>query len=62
MTLPYDISRCSGTDNDLCKSCRRTEPGCEYRQSFFRVPPIDENSGECAMLIENQGIRFTLAP
>lgn len=37
-TLPFDVSRCKGFENNpLCQQCRRTEKGCQYRQSYLVV-------------------------
>lgn len=35
MNLPYDIARCEGVTDVLCKFCRRTEPGNPTRQVYI---------------------------
>ena len=37
-TLPFDIARCEGfKNNPLCQMCRRTERGCQYRQTYLII-------------------------
>lgn len=33
--LPFDYARCNGTTADLCKTCRRREPGHPKWQPFI---------------------------
>jgi len=51
MSLPYDISRCSGTPAPLCKDCqRRTSPGRPEWQSY--IPPANYSGNECENYIK----------
>lgn len=49
MTLPYDIARCFGTTDELCKKCRRREPGDPVVQWYVN-PAIE--GGQCENFIE----------
>lgn len=48
MTLAYDYARCNGTEEDLCRTCRRREPGHAFYQAYM-APPIKR--GNCEMYI-----------
>lgn len=50
--LPYDISRCIGTEHQTCQTCIRREPGHAPMQSYIR-PAIFSN-GECWNQIEQR--------
>lgn len=43
-TLPFDIERCPGNTSELCKTCRRKEPGCPHWQSYGPATAAD---GKC---------------
>ena len=53
MTLPYDYTRCVGTDKPECRDCRRREPGREMWQAVMTIPPETEN-GKCPMKIGSE--------
>ena len=46
MNLPYDYARCTGTTQEICQTCRRTEPGHPTRQSFFSFAPAADGTCE----------------
>jgi hypothetical protein len=44
--LPYDYSRCMGTDSETCQDCmRKLSPGREHWQSYISCVP--DVYGEC---------------
>lgn len=49
MTLPFDIARCPGTEAEVCRDCRRREPGDVIQWKI--MPPV-EFEGECKDKIE----------
>lgn len=52
MALPFDIARCIGISRDtLCATCRRLEPGHEWRQIYI-APAWDK--GQCRNYIEQK--------
>ena len=45
--LPYDYTRCNGTEHPVCSDClRKLSPWNEYRQSVFMTPHVSED-GTC---------------
>ena len=56
MTLPFDIARCEGfKNNPLCQMCRRTERGCQYRQTYLIIEK--EPKKHCELQILNPRLR-----
>lgn len=48
--LPYDYSRCTGTNSETCQDCMRAiSPGREQWQSYVAASPYE--NGECELKI-----------
>lgn len=46
-TLPYDYTRCDGTEHPTCSDClRKLSPWNKYRQAVYLTPPLSED-GTC---------------
>ena len=52
MTLPYDVSRCTGDDCPINNQCSRfLDPGRGDNQAYIVPPPYDHEDADCAYFI-----------